>query len=296
MPESTIIDTFPAFLDFWSAAQAQPLDAQIEAWASDYMSQWPELLGKQLDDYASEGEDWRQIARERVFPFLGDRLPAMQAAHGHLLQACAPTYSAAREALDFQQEVLFVIYVGIGCGAGWATDYAGTPAVLFGLENVAECGWTEPDTLSGLVAHEIGHLVHDHWRAGHARPEGSDPWWQLYSEGFAQRCEHVIQGRESWHMKGDGDAPATAGDWLTWCQEQERWLAAHFLETVEAGESVRPFFGSWYDIRGRSQCGYYLGHQLIKRLQAELSLKEIALLDPDDDRLRHTLEWIAAEE
>ena len=94
-------------------------------------------------------------------------------------------------------------------------------------------------------------------------------------------------------MKGGSDEPATAGDWLAWCRDQERWLAAHFLETVDAGDSVRPFFGSWYDIRGRSQCGYYLGHQLIKQLETELSFKEIALLDPDDGRLRHELERIA---
>jgi len=295
MPKCHIIDTFPAFLAFWTAAQAQPLDDQIEAWAGGYMSQWPELLDKQLDDYAREGLDWRQIARERVFPFLGDRLPAMQAAHGNLLRACSSVFSAAREALGFQRDVVFVIYVGIGCGAGWATRYAGSPAVLFGLENVAECGWTALGSISGLVAHEIGHLAHKHWRARHARAEGAGPWWQLYSEGFAQRCEHVILGRETWHMKEGGDDRDTAGDWLAWCREQERWLAAYFLKTVDAGESVRPFFGSWYDIRGWSQCGYYLGHQLIKGLEAELGFKEIALLEPDDGRLRRELEKLAGE-
>jgi len=119
MTKCEIIDTFPAFLAYWTKAQNKPLDAQVETWAADYMSQWPELLKKQLDDYASQDEGWRQIARERVFPFLNDRLPAMKAAHENLLQVCAPIYSAAQEALGFESDVVFVIYIGIGCGAGW---------------------------------------------------------------------------------------------------------------------------------------------------------------------------------
>ena len=44
MSKLDIIDAFPAFVSFWSQARDKPLDAQIESWASDYMSQWPELL------------------------------------------------------------------------------------------------------------------------------------------------------------------------------------------------------------------------------------------------------------
>ena len=289
MSRVEIIDTFPAFLAYWTKAQNEPMDVQIETWAADYMSQWPELLEKQLDDYADQNEDWRQIARERVFPFLADRLPAMKEAHKNLLEICVPTYFTAREALRFEADMIFVIYVGIGLGAGWATRFHDSPAVLFGLENVAECGWSQPQAITGLVAHEIGHLVHEHWRAQHGQVEGDGPWWQLHSEGFAQRCEHVILGRDSWHMMGGeyGD------DWLAWCQEQKSWLATEFLRMVDAGESIRPFFGSWFEIRGRKQCGYFLGHELVQRLEKNMSLKEIALLDSRDTLLRHELEELA---
>jgi len=161
-----IINTLPTFLTFWEEAQQKPLDVQIEGWASEYMSQRPELLEKQQEDYVSQDVDWRQIAREKVFPFLGDRLPAMQVAHRN-------------------------------------------------------------------------------------------------------------------------------DDWLDWCQDHKGWLAAQFLEAVDAGESVRPFFGSWYDIRRRKQCGYFLGHELIKDLEASLSLKKIALLDDFEERFRRMLEKMA---
>jgi hypothetical protein len=239
------------------------------------MAQWPELLEKQLESYASEGVDWRRIARERVFPFLKDRLPAMKTAHENLLGACEGIYSTAQERLGFRFDVVFVIYVGIGCGAGWGTQFEGSPAVLFGLENIAECGWSELPSIKGLAAHEIGHLVHDQWRRRNGRAARSGPWWQLYREGFAQRCEHVILGKPSWHVKSG----ICSEDWLSWCQKHESWLAAEYLRRVDQGESVRAFFGSWFELQGRKQCGYFLGHELIKRLGASMSLKELALLD-----------------
>jgi hypothetical protein len=80
------------------------------------------------------------------------------------------------------------------------------------------------------------------------------------------------------------------GDWLDWCEEHKGWLAAEFLRAVDGGESVRPFFGSWLDIGGRKQCGYFLGHELIRQLEVDMNLKEIALLGSVDSKLRAELE------
>jgi hypothetical protein len=285
-----IIDTFPAFLETWAGCRTAPLDQQIEAWQSIYLSRWPELLAKQRACYASEGVDWQQIARERIFPFLDGRLPAMQTAHANLVCTAEAVVSAARQVLAFQGDLVLVIYVGIGCGAGWATTFQGSPAVLFGLENMAECGWTEPLTLQGLIAHEIAHVVHEIWREGHGLQKEEGPWWQLYEEGFAQRCEHVILGKDSWHM----NVLSAGGDWLAWCLEQRQWLATEFLRRVDQGESVRPFFGSWYDLRGHTQCGYFLGHELIRRLERQHDLRELALLEDVERQLRTPLAQMAA--
>jgi len=284
-----VIDTFSEFLRFWVGAQGKPIEKQIESWASEHMSQWPELLEKQQGDYSSQNVDWRQIAREKVFPFLAERLPAMREAHKNLLALCAPVYSKAREVLRFESDVIIVIYVGIGCGAGWVTPYRGSPAILFGLENIAECGWSGMQAITSMVAHEIGHLVHDHWREEHGMSRASGPWWRLCSEGFAQRCEHLILGKDTWHESFG----INEDDWIGWCQDHIGWLAAEFLRVVDAGESVRPFFGSWYDIRGRKQCGYFLGHELIKELVADMGLREIALLDDVDKRFGSILQEIA---
>ena len=85
MPNCKILYTFPSFLTFWNIVQHDSINMQMDAWLNEYMSQWPELLQKQLDDYASLNEDWRVTASERIFSVLPKRLEAMQTVHENLL-------------------------------------------------------------------------------------------------------------------------------------------------------------------------------------------------------------------
>jgi len=289
MSNIQIVDAFPSFLAWWQEAQGKSVDDKIESWAADYMSSWPELLSLQISDYEAMNLDWRQITREQVFPHLGQRLARMRQAHHGLQEQIEPLYRQAQQVLGFESDVVFVIYVGIGCGAGWMTKYAGLPAVLFGLENIAELGWSELPALKGLIAHELGHLAHYHWREQVEKPIGSGPWWQLYEEGFAQVCESLILGATSWHQ-AHGDA-----EWLDWCQHHQSWLAATFLEMVDRNEPVDSFFGSWYALRGKSQTGYFLGHQVVNALLEEMGLREIALLEDIESNLRPKLEQMVME-
>ena len=276
-----LIDTFPEFESFWAEARAWPPAAQIDGWATRYLAPWPELLHKQQADYAGQGLDWRQVAGERVFPFLDERLPAMAQARQAVLASLEVMERQVGEhpelGLDF--DVGVVIYVGIGCGAGWATGYGGGPACLFGLEALAECGWTWPKPVAELFAHELGHLVHQRWRvqAGLASGEG-DPLWPVYEEGFAQRFGHLMVGYDSWHQQVGHEG------WLAWCQANRSRLAAQLLAAVDENRPLTPFFGSWYNIEGHSECGYFLGHEIIAAWQAALHMREIALLPWPDGR------------
>jgi hypothetical protein len=283
-----LIDAFPAFLELWPSIQDKSIDEQLRAWETTYMARWPELLAMQQACYAEDGEDWRQIAREIVFPHLAERVPGMEEAHRHLLAVIEPFYARAQVALGFEADLVAVIYAGIGCGAGWVTTYQDMPAILFGLENAVEEGWIGKSVLAGLVCHELGHVAHFHWREQHDLPSGSGPWWELYTEGFAQRCEQVILGANSWHMASQAEG------WQEWCQANEGWLATEFLRAADNGESIRPFFGSWYNIQGWKQTGYYLGQAAIRRLEAHMGLREIALLEESEPLVRRELEILAA--
>ena len=288
MPTCKILDTIPDFLNVWHEASNDEIDQQIDAWLEKYMSLYPELLQKQMDDYASFQEDWRVTAVGRIFPALPERLSAIQTAHDNLLNICNDVFDTGRQNIGFENDLVCVIYLGLGCGAGWATEYEGKPAILFGLENIAEEGWQNRDRLAGLMAHELGHLIHFEWRKQDKVPDEDAGWWQLYTEGFAMYCENIILGTSSWHMQTDSEK-----QWRTWCQDNLSWLASEFLRRVDRGEDMRPFFGSWFDLRGYKQTGYFLGYEIIKKLHEQMSLQEVAVLTKIESNLQPLLAQMA---
>jgi hypothetical protein len=241
------------------------------------MENYPELLNKQVQSYEENGLNWNGIAK-KIFPSLSSSFSLMLKARNNILHVCKPICSKAVENLKLDFDVIFVIYVGIGCGAGWATTYKGQPAVLLGLENIAEERWHTQRKLKGLISHEIGHLAHINWRnEWQIFEKVEDPLFQLYGEGFAQRCEHIILRKETWHVAKDRE-------WLSWCKRHKGWLAKEFLKRVEKQASLKDFFGSWFSIQGKKQTGYFLGHEFIRELEKNYSLREIALFKMDKVR------------
>ncbi len=277
-----LIDTFPAFEAYWAKARSQSMNARIELWAEEYMAAWPELLDRQIQDYAEQNLDWRNIARNRIFPDLDDRLPAMRTARENLLSLCPVICSKAGQVLDFRTDACLVIYVGIGCGAGWVTTFRDRYSILFGLENIAECDWCDPESITGLVSHEFGHVLHYNLRLQNKKKLDSGAWWQLYTEGFAQECEAMIN--DSSHQETQDS------DWLVWCRQNKSRLAAEFIQAVDGGQPVNKFFGSWFEIEGHSETGYFLGHEVIKVLGETMSFREVALLEDFEKCSRKILE------
>jgi hypothetical protein len=275
VPQVQVLDTYPAFERFWRTVRERPIAEQVDRWEHEYMAPWPELRDKLKSSYSDQGVDWRRVARSRIFPNLEERLPRMRRLHRNLIRTLPDSWSRIERILHPDFPVQFVIYVGIGVGAGWATHYGGRRACLFGLENAAELSTGKNGGAPGAVSHEVAHLVHDAWRTsnglrGVEAPHGS--YWRLYVEGFATECERRIDGPQSFGLR------TGRRDWLPWCDQHRPWLAAKFLRDVGARRSVRAFFGSWYPLRGQVECGYYLGQQIVRKWAEATSLKSAALL------------------
>jgi hypothetical protein len=278
MGKAEVLDTWLDFIRYWRLARSKAVDEQMVLWQEVYMGSYPELLRRQIESYGRDALDWREVAK-KIFPAIPSRFRLIRRARENILRVCGSVYLRAADNLKVDFDVIFVIYVGVGCGAGWADFYEGKPAVLLGLENIAEEGWHTKRKLEGLMAHEIGHLAHMCWRGNQEIFEEAeeDPLLKLYVEGFAQRCEHIILGRETWHM-------AQNRGWLPWCRRHKGWLAREFLRRVEVQAQTEEFFGSWFSIRGKKQTGYFLGHEFIYELEKMMGLREIALLKGEDVR------------
>ncbi len=289
MSPSSILDTFAEFIYYWDKVKTQEVDAQIENWKSSYMGKYPELREKQITDYEDSGAEWKEVAKQYIFPKLSESVEVMPQVHSRLLKCLDPIYTTAMKKFNVDFNIIFVIYVGIGLGAGWATTYKSKPAVLFGLENIVDCNWFSEDFLSALAAHEISHLIHFEWRKNHnLKIEYSSPYWSLYEEGFATWCEHFIMDRDIWRFQSGQH------DWVKWCQQNRRSLVQEFIRRVTRKEDIRPFFGSWFDLFGQKQTGYYLGHEIIKNWRKRLDIKKIAILPIEEiiERIDRTfMDW-----
>ena len=287
--QAQILDTFPDFEEYWKQYRHSPRRVQVEAWESGYMGKWPALLKKQIGQYRSEGVDWKKVAEKRIFPYLKTRLASMRLARKRLLEESVGIIHKAMGRFRVHHPVYVIIYVGIGLGAGWATIYKKSPALLFGLENIAEEGWTSKSEIRGLVSHELSHLLHSYWRGKVGRRFGCSPLWQLYTEGFADRLEFMLQGSSRSHRAKGADED----DWPSWYSRNRRWLVKEFLKRLETDGDMKPFFGSWYTLGGHSQSGYFLGSDLIKTLEKSYSPEEIATLSNISKRMRAMLGEIA---
>lgn len=89
-------------------------------------------------------------------------------------------------------------------------------------------------------------------------------------------CEHLVMGRETWHEQ------AGQPGWLEWCVRNRGRLAQALLARLERGDNARDFFGSWYEVEGFRQCGYYLGHEIVREMGEGDELRNVALLPPSE--------------
>ena len=282
--KAEIIDTFLDFQTFWDEAPRSDLDELLDRYEKDYLKKWPELFRLQREGYEGSPLTWKEAAEDRILPFLEERYPLMVKARKNLLKHIPTIYEKSVEKLDIDFSISFVLHVGIGA-AGWAHFYEGERAVLHGLEMIAEENWVDESSIRGLVAHEIGHHYHLDLREKNDVKRGDGPFWDIYEEGIAQRCEHIILEEDNWHMKNIAD------DWLEYCENNLGDLARKYLEWVEEGKNTNKFFGNWYDIDGYSMIGYHLGHEVIKNLENSYGLDEISIfpLEKIDEEVRRVL-------
>jgi len=274
---SMILDTMLNFLNYWRNYSGLDPEEMFDGWLRSYMIYYPELLVKQLGHWESL-DKLREVMVSRILPRLDEWIHDIIEAWMNIRANAEDVFSRARISLKTDLDPLIVLYVGSGCGAGWATTVSDKPAILLGLENIADLGWISEEKIRGLIAHEFGHLYHMKLRGEWSKFEEleKDPYFQLYSEGFAQYCEHLIMGYRSWHV-------AIGDNWIDKCSEKIGDLASKYLDDSKRSD-VKAFYGSWLNVWGIKHAGYFLGHELINRLTMDRGLEEVALLSKEEVR------------
>lgn len=166
-------------------------------------------------------------------------------------------------------DVTVILYLGLGNGAGWATNINGQKAVLIGIEKVVELGWYGESDMASLIYHELGHIYHflfEHKNLLFTKRNKSIR--QLYREGIAMVFEQTLCGDDNFfHQDIYG--------WLAWCKENEYIIKTEYLKRLKRKKSVQDFFGDWCSFIDHSDTGYYLGAVFIRHLMKKYTLEEI---------------------
>jgi hypothetical protein len=240
----------------------------------DYMKVRPKLQKLCEEDMVGVEEEDRYVSL--MHDALTVNLDKVREAHKNFLKVVGRVEEKFSALFETEEEVDLYFYMGLGNGAGWAATIDGKGSMLFGAEKIADLGWQESSTMLGLVSHELAHEGH---RLLRGQPisqnftKESDTWvWRLYTEGFAQKFQQVLQGDESYHQNKED------GVWLSYCEENCTRLKEVYKQRILNEESAQDFYGDWTKFENQADLGYYLGSVWVDELFKKFTIKEIAVL------------------
>lgn len=262
-----IIDTFSQITDCFTNNIFN-----IENWEKYANAISPNLAVKLRDDIADYN------FQDDVFPLLNNvayHFDQLNVAHQSFLLLTDGLPEKIQNILQTDLNVSIIFYLGLCNGAGWATELDGYPVILLGAEKIIELSWQNRSNMAGLIYHELGHIWHNKTRLETKNPYKSKALWQLYREGIAMFIEQLLmQNKTFYHQDKNG--------WANWCETNRQKLYEVFLQRIIDEKSAHDFFGDWNHYEERSDVGYYLGCEMIKKLSVNYSLLELANLEEAD--------------
>ena len=269
----TLVDTFPEFKKYFQNNLDKSIEEKIIIWKEKYISQYPELKQKCINEYEKNDYKWKEIARKMVFNRTAKDFPKMNIAYNNIKEILSQIESN----IEINLDIVNVIYCGLGNGAGWVTKYKNKAAVLYGIEKIAELNWHKKEKLEALIAHELCHVIHFEIRGKDFLSDSFEKnnyykgIWRLYEEGFAQYFQHALLDKKVY---------SRGKKWIDDCHKNENKLKKIYLKKLH-NEGVNDFFGDWFNVLGISDVGYYLGEKYISKLNKDYSMEEIAKLDAE---------------
>lgn len=254
-----IIDTSAAMPE---AFDSGCFDAEIwEAYMDAFVPGAKEMCLEDMRETINAGYSWQE-----------DFLPVLNAV-ARDTERCEKAIASFRRITEHLDERIterfgktvdadIILYLGLRNGAGWVTHVNGKRTVLLGVEKIMELDWCDPDAMTGLVIHELGHVYQDQYGVLHREFETTPDkfLWQLFTEGIAMVFEQEIAGDPGYfHQDRDG--------WKQWCDGHAELIRQSFRSDLESmTQETQRYFGDWVSFEGRGDTGYYLGTRFIRFL------------------------------
>ena len=211
---------------------------------------------------------------EPVLQLIIDKKADCELAHNSFLKVTQDLQDRIKSVLKCDMDVNIIFYLGLCNGAGWATELDGKKVILLGIEKIVELSWISEEAMIALIYHELGYIWHfENRHSTQVNKTAKDKaLWQIYTEGMAMYIEQLLcDNMNFYHQDKNG--------WLDWCKENRELLYEKFLYQLYNDGDMQQFFGDWNEFMGKSDVGYYLGAELIKKMSKGYDLMELANLE-----------------
>ena len=280
-----IVDTMPAFFDFWERAEGAPLEEAGALFRELVVARYPEAYVPSVLGAGSEAELDARI--DRFLPRLPALVPVMRRLHRAFearLEEGTRRFLKALPSFGWDGDCYLMASIDGFNGAG--REVAGRAALLFGLDVMADL---QPDRDPMVLIHH--ELFHFHQAQGPAQIYAA-----MFFEGLATYASLVLNpgtAREDalpmthLHDPSDPvlDAPGRRVRFADAMPEHAASLGAALLRCLdsESREDYATFFlGRASPALGARpvRSAYYFGLEIASRLADGRSLEVLADLDP----------------
>lgn len=100
-----VIDTFKDFKECFEGNLELSIEDKIALWKTSYICKYPELEEKCINDYESEGMNWREYAQKSVFNRTKDDFNKMLEAYGNILNTLDVIKKKAAKMVDIDFDI-----------------------------------------------------------------------------------------------------------------------------------------------------------------------------------------------
>ena len=232
-------------------------------------------------------DDYNEVIKSGEYTFEKDYLPILNNVlkdlnlRNKMIESFESTTKNIEETiynkLGRSVDVVVLLYVGLGNGAGWVTNVGKDTYCLLGAEKIMELNWCDKASMYGLIYHELGHVYQEQYGILERDFDNNRHkyLWQLFTEGIAMYFEQLLVGDfQYYHQDICG--------WKNWCDNNLDQIKLDFTNDLDnmTFENQR-YFGDWVKYKDHSDVGYYLGTKFIHYICKEYNFNDILAFEID---------------
>ena len=276
--EIKVINTTPAFWQFWEAAQGKSDQERAQLFFKLVVNAYPELYGAGvIGNNALSGKQDDKAENDSVMKYLTNvqsYIPRMKIISNDIARdfdTYAKDFTLTFPKYAPHTNIYFMVSL-FGFDGGTRTINNKT-ALLFGIDGIARYH-PEGESLKVFFDHELFHQYHDQI-APDLTDDDAPIWAQLWEEGLATYISQQMNA-------GSTEAQVLMSPTMSAATKPILQKIAQELVDNADSKDKNEYAAFFYGSNGRAdlppRCGYYVGYQIAQQIGQKYTVQQLAEL------------------